>query len=523
MMNLSLYLHTIRFLRIEQIFYQLLYRILKIRYKSINAPHSVDRTVWIDFIPKPRCKSDGNFSFLNITEKFNTWNDTRHGMLWAYNLNYMDWLCQEGASRETGEKWIDKFITDLLSNRVGLDPYPIALRGINWIKFISVHYDAIPENKRRGWNDSLYSQYRMLSRKLEYHLEGNHLLEDAYSLFIASIYFADRRLYKKASKLLIKELDEQILPDGAHYEQSPMYHCILLDRLLDCYNISSNQSRFDDQSRMNEVLAKQAKKMLGHLESLIYADRTIPLLNDSAYGIAPSPEQLFDYARRLGIHWDRIPMKECGYRKLSGNRMEAIVDVGNITASYQPGHSHADTFGYELRVLGQPLLIDTGISTYDKNRRRQLERSTMAHNTVTVNDSDSSEVWSGFRVGRRARVSILEEDPIRIVAEHNGFGRTCTHRRTFRIEPDVCEVTDSVTDKCATAKNYLHFAPNIKILSYDLNRIVTDNAQIVIEGADRIEIIDGKASSEYNRLSDITIAVLHFTSNMKYQIIIEKA
>lgn len=126
MMNLSLYLHTIRFLRIKQIFYQLLYRILKIWYKSINVPHSVDRTVWIGFIPKPRCKSAGNFSFLNITEKFNTWNDTRHGMLWAYNLNYMDWLCQEGASRETGEKWIDKFIADLPSNRLGLDPYPIA-------------------------------------------------------------------------------------------------------------------------------------------------------------------------------------------------------------------------------------------------------------------------------------------------------------------------------------------------------------------------------------------------------------
>ena len=35
-------------------------------------------------------------------------------------------------------------------------------------------------------------------------------------------------MYDKASCLLYKELDEQILPDGSHYEQSPMYHCILL-------------------------------------------------------------------------------------------------------------------------------------------------------------------------------------------------------------------------------------------------------------------------------------------------------
>ena len=48
-------------------------------------------------------------------------------------------------------------------------------------------------------------------------------------------------MYDKASCLLYKELDEQILPDGSHYEQSPMYHCILLDRLLDCYNASINR------------------------------------------------------------------------------------------------------------------------------------------------------------------------------------------------------------------------------------------------------------------------------------------
>ena len=76
------------------------------------------------------------------------------------------------------------------------------------------------------WNDSLYAQCKLLERKLEYQLLGNHLLEDAYALFIASIYFSDKKMYDKASCLLYKELDEQILPDGSHYEQSPMYHCI---------------------------------------------------------------------------------------------------------------------------------------------------------------------------------------------------------------------------------------------------------------------------------------------------------
>ena len=48
-----------------------------------------------------------------------------------------------------------------------------------------------------------------------------------------------RKMARKAARLLKRELKREILRDGAHYEQSPMYHCILLDRLLDCINYTS--------------------------------------------------------------------------------------------------------------------------------------------------------------------------------------------------------------------------------------------------------------------------------------------
>ena len=37
--------------------------------------------------------------------------------------------------------------------------------------------------------------------------------------------------------ILKKELSEQILPDGGHYELSPMYHSIILEDILDLHNI----------------------------------------------------------------------------------------------------------------------------------------------------------------------------------------------------------------------------------------------------------------------------------------------
>ena len=45
---------------------------------------------------------------------------------------------------------------------------------------------------------------------------------------------------------------------------------------------------------------------------------------------APSPTQLFAYAKRLDMDWEKFPMEACGYRKLMAGHWEAIVDVGDI-------------------------------------------------------------------------------------------------------------------------------------------------------------------------------------------------
>ena len=54
------------------------------------------------------------------------------------------------------------------------------------------------------------------------------------------------------------------------------------------------------------------------------------------------------------------------------------------------------------------MVTDVGVSTYEKNERRHLERSTASHNCISWGDN-SSDVWSGFRVGRRANVKLLQD------------------------------------------------------------------------------------------------------------------
>ena len=500
-MDYRLLLRTISYLRVKQIMHQVINRLHTPEFTCLRSQNSVSPVLHCEPITKVRVLYGQEFFFLNIAAHFDRWSDRSHGNLWAYNQNYMDWLCQEGMTYEEGVYWIDKFIADLPANNVGLDPYPIALRGINWIKFITVNYDRIDTVRKKHWDDSLYSQYKLLEKKLEWHLLGNHLLEDLYSLYIASIYFNDKEMFQRYSHLLRRELKAQILPDGAHFEQSPMYHCILLDRLLDCCNFSLANILFEDQHEMNSYLNEKASLMLGHLESLIYVDGDIPMLNDSAQGIAPTASELFDYAISLGLTWSKLPLKECGYRRWANSKYQVLLDVGNITATYQPGHSHADTFNYELRIDGLPFVVDTGISTYEKNTRRQFERSTIAHNCVSPNGKDSSEVWGGFRVGRRCHSQIIQESEYSIVALHDGFNHPC--KRRFELSADAFVIEDWHDED---AVSYIHLAAN------------ADVQRIYIEGASDVRVKDYMYSTEYNKFHKGKVVEIHFKGYLKYTI-----
>ncbi len=513
-MNLKLLFHTLRHLRLRQICYQVRYRLLKPKFVEHRITADVVRCDVVEWVEKYCCCDGKRLNFLNISDDFRGWSDTSKGMLWAYNVNYMDWLNQPNMTYDEGARWIDGFIDELPSNCVGQDPYPIALRMINWVKFITKHWECTPVEKRTLWRNSIYAQYQLLHKKLEYHLLANHMLEDVFALFIGAIFFADAKMYKHSVKLLKQELNEQILRDGMHYEQSVMYHLILLDRLLDCYNFASNNVRFEGQQSVNDFLLKKAELMLGHLEAIRYADDSFPMCNDAALGIAPTITDVFEYAKRLNICWQRVGLSDSGYRRMANSWFEATVDVGNIMSAYQPGHTHADSLNYELRIDGEPFIVDTGISTYNKTARRQYERSSMAHNVVVIDGRDSSEVWGGFRVGSRAKVKLHEDAPSRVVASHDGYGAMV--QRGFELCDNQFVVADVVASS-AEAISYIHFASNINPV-VEHNRLITPQANIEVEGATAIEIFDETISTEYNIFHPIKVVKIRFNSNLKYKI-----
>lgn len=514
------YINTLKYLKVIQIRYQLWYRIRRIWRKltKFTYPLSVEQEhIKLDFQPwidKNESFHEFEFSFLNISKKFNktniNWNDLSDGPLWSYNLNYMDYLLQPNIKVENACYLIQNFISNLYQNSVGLDPYPIALRGINCIKFISKNTIDDPRII-----NSLYAQYCILYDNLEYHLLANHLLEDAFSLLFGAFFFKEDRFYSKAKKILKNELEEQILKDGAHFELSPMYHQIILDRLLDCINLLQSNKLFDDQVTLHNLMKEKSIKMLNWLTVLTFRNDRIPLFNDSTVDIAPDTSQLVLYAKTLGIELNYQPLKDSGYRKFSGENYECIIDIGDIGPSYQPGHAHADTFNFVINSNNKSLIIDPGISTYNSNQDRIRERSTALHNTVTIEDSNSSQVWSSFRVAERAFVQILEDTPNHVVATHNGYrGKKTTHQREWTFNDNSVIIKDRLDGRVINGLAHFWFDKTIK-LDLENNTVNTQYGSIKFDKGVHVKIIEQQIPDGYNKFVFTNKIEVSFNSTLK--------
>lgn len=512
--KLGLYYRTVKHLKPIQVWYRLWYmlrnRLRKLTGHSypFSIPKEGNKLNLEPGLPKPAscnlqpATSLVSFTFLNKQHTFEgaiDWNIETHGKLWAYNLNYFEYLHQEGMTSDEGLQLIREFVDAIEANKEGLEPYPISLRGINWIKFLSQH-----DIQDKEIDASLYAQYQILLDNLEYHLLGNHLLENGCSLLFGAFYFQDQELYSKAKEILSDELEEQVLSDGAHFERSTMYHCILLERLMDCCNVVKGSQWFEDEE-LEELLRDKTELMLGWLRQLTVNSEQLklPLLNDAAGGIGPELSELFDYADRLGLQSKQVELGESGYRRYSTDTLDLICDVGNIGPDYQPGHAHSDTLSFVLYADGQPMIIDPGISTYENNDRRQLERSTEFHNTVQAEGMEQSEVWSAFRVGRRAKVEVQAEDGGNLVASHDGYQPWgVTHQRSWQVEKNSIRIEDRLEGgPNKTGSFNLHLDPKWgnEIQLTRKNRIAVGNLIISFEGHENVKKQSYGCPNGYNR------------------------
>ncbi len=481
--KLSLYFHSVRYLKPIQVWSRVRNLIRTVRPELTPAPPTRSQAgTWTAGVRRPaRMVGPDRFRFLNITRNMpdaSDWNRPDVDKLWLYNLHYFDDLNAEG--RDDRKAWhnplIDRWIDQ---NRPGegngWEPYPVSLRIVNWIRYCLESGQSADR-----WMQSLAVQARWLSRQVEWHLLGNHLLANAKALLFAGLYFdgPEATSWKdEGARILAAQLGEQVLEDGGHFELSPMYHGIILEDILDLLNLART---YPDVLPGNLVgrFSKVAGRMISWLRAMTHPDGEIALFNDAAFGISGSPRDLVGYAARLGCN---LPVEtpavdfrqESGYVRVASPDMVALLDAGRIGPDYLPGHSHADSLTFEMSVFGQRVVVDSGTSCYGTGSERLRQRGTAAHNTVEIDARDSSEVWSGFRVARRAfpgPVSCRDDGPekIEVQASHNGYRRLPgrpVHNRIWQAVPKRFTVKDSIDGDFRQARAMIHLHPDVRAAS----------------------------------------------------------
>lgn len=477
-MRLGRLARTVRHLRPVQVYGRLWF--LLHRPSPVLAPAPALRAVRGAFVlPARRAQSlfpGGRWRFLNqeATLAQVGWDDASLEKLWRYNLHYFDDLNAHGAADriDAQRAMIDAWIRDNAPGRgTGWEPYPTSLRIVNWVKWMLAGGPA--DSRMR---DSLAVQARWLRAKLEHHLQGNHLFANYKALAFAGAFFDGEeaaRWLAFALRGLRREVDEQILDDGGQFERSPMYHALALEDVLDLANLLAGVAPPSAlAAELAAELHRRLPAMLHWLRAMSHPDGALSHFNDSAPGVAPDNAELERFARALGVRAAGVDgdgvthLPDSGYVRVSRGAAVALLDVAPIGPDYLPGHAHADSLSMELSIAGRRVVVNGGTSCYGVGARRLHERSTVAHSTVEVAGQSSSEVWGGFRVGRRARICDLAVGGDAIAASHDGYcflKGAPRHRRQWTFADRGMDVLDRVEPGAHPAVARFHLAPGLTL------------------------------------------------------------
>jgi uncharacterized heparinase superfamily protein len=409
------------------------------------------------------------------------WEAAGAPLLWRFHLYYWDWAWSLAGERRDPDAqavftamWESWHAAVAPGRGPAWHSYPAALRA--W-SFCGIYRDLVQGGPIEGpFRRELAAHTAFLRRSLETDVGGNHLIKNLKALAGLAVFFGDEALLTMAIGRLRRQIAVQVLPDGGHYERAPAYHCQVLGDLIDVAGLLGAAGR-DESAGLAETIAAM-RRWLG---AVLTPQGDVPLLND---GFPVSPELLAELAPTAPPTGPLQVLPDTGLALATAGDWHVLVDIGPPCPRELPAHAHADTLSCVVHTGGEPLLIDTGSSTYAPGAARDRERSTAAHNTLQVDCRDSTEVWGAFRAGRRARVldvsAHADAEGVTIEAAHDGYrslpGRP-THHRRWLVRADELRVDDTVSGR---GRHHVtvrwHLAPGASLRLVDGGAVVTTAA-----------------------------------------------
>jgi hypothetical protein len=472
------------------------------------------------------------------------------------------------AIRAQVESWIEQCPPGRGPNWVSA--LELGIRLINWsITWqllggwrAAVFTEAGGKEFRERWLCSVYEQVRVIVGNLSrYSSANNHLIGEAAGVYIASStwpLWPQMQVWgERCHEILEDECHRQNAADGGNREQAFGYQTFVLDFLL----IAGLAARARGED-FSPPYWRRLELMVDFLASMTSLAGGLPMIGDSDDGrvvrLAPEPgfsvhgsliasgAVLFnrpDFATKAGaidgktvtlLGADAIrrmarlkerggggfrPRRyfaESGYYVLGAgfeapDEVRLLIDAGDLGFLSLAAHGHADALSFTLNIGDREILVDPGTYAYHTDPAwRRYFRSTLAHNTVVVDEQDQSVQAGNFMWTDHARARCLEFDVTaprqQFIGEHYGYERLADpviHRRTIIFDPSrrVIEVADLL--RCETAhrvRRCWHFAEDclVKPLGRGLHIVsgLTRLEMEPLEEPERVEMHRGGSASQ---------------------------
>lgn len=386
------------------------------------------------------------------------WELNRHQYFFALGAAY----CLTGH-----EKYAEAFFKHLLS---WMDENP-PKQGVNWFSSLEVAFRAMSWIwglhffKHSKFLDSktlqtifryLYAHGTHLEKYLStYYSPNTHLTGEALGLYYlgTQMPFARAKKWRKLGrKILLQELEKQMLPDGVYFEQSSWYERYTVDFYLHFFILQQRNGDFET-SAAEEAMETKLKTSLDHLMYITRPDGTTPLIGDDDGGrmVPLSSRKPNDFRATLStaavlfnredykfvagevseeLFWLLGPAGVNDFSKIGAITPEdeskefpdggyflmrdgwdksdnyMLIDCGQHGA-LSSAHSHADVLSFEIAAGGRTMMVDPGTYTYHKSEElRDHFRSSLAHNTLMIDNISSSIPAGKFKWEKTAKAKV---------------------------------------------------------------------------------------------------------------------
>jgi uncharacterized heparinase superfamily protein len=459
-----------------------------------------------------------------------------HKIIWELN-RHQYWLQLGRAYWLTGDDRYAQAVIDQMDSWLDGNP---PLTGINWASMLEIGFRAI------SWTMAIHfiartgrafptarclfaleRQLTHLEEHLSYYFSPNtHLTGEALALYVVGQAFPEldssKRWVDTGRRILLREIDRQILPDGGHVERSMHYQRYTLDfylfalltarragdLLAECAfagatarlaeftcGIADDEGRLpligdDDGGMLWPIAGRDCANVCDSLATAAIVlhrpdlaswgvqEETFWIAAPEAIEFVHEPARTGDSAARTGDDAARTLLgprsrvfPHTGYVVMRSNRDHAVLDTG-AHGFMNGGHAHADALSLTLTIDGRPLLVDPGTATYTMDLQlRDRMRGSFSHNTVCVDGKPQSIPAGPFHWATAASSRL---DAWRHNARfdwaagaHDGYAPIAHRRSVIRADDAGWLVVDEVRqtepggvrDAVHAAASHWHFHP----------------------------------------------------------------